>query len=983
MTPISISEDKIPLLHGADGKFTADVNVVSPANPLPESATAIAAVSFSADGKASIGNDVKLGISASTSVTLAALFKDQTGADPDLVKTFGLDKVLDDSNLIIALDLGGKADLSASGSFNYNILSATATLEAGADARLINTRVYDNRGEAAGDILADFVRNLSTPGGVVKPPRPGQVVYLEFGGYLNLGATLAAGYEAKGTHDFRQISSLTLSESYDLSVTGNFSIAAKLAGRFSVIVQSAADLHPGDPGWARVTVNRQRSRDLQISAGVSASAEIDTQGLPATGKEFLGSLLGLRAKNWINQAGSILSQAAAIHTAADLTAKIDGLAQLYLSRFINKAVGSLAQPEVQDLLGKLKNVVGSYNKVEDSAVALFDRYFDEIDTKLKPALTAIEAFGSLDQFQGEIDPVLWNVLQQITGGNILDTILDKVTGLKTVQDAAAKTLSLIEDAANKDIRDFIAISKKEFDLDNIVNELARFDSLDKFKAQASDVANHVAERIIGIAVAKFSKADFNNLVKFVQAVEKGEQGFFDKLDQLLQEAASQKFTADVSLAYENSTESDALIDVDIRLQNADGTDNGNGLAFMRSAGLADFSKILQNYDPSVVQLREGKLTHNLSSSQGIRINITGWHLDFHYQSSWQAVVHTEQQIRPTSNGMLNVFTTVDLSATHDTTRKTSKAEQEMHSNFVLRFIADTTVKSMTPDDRKYVLEVITASTASYSQRLVDSNTTPDKLKRMLGFAAELGLDKKGANMDALNPILKLNAANSFGAMEADYDVRFSELGLRNLFAAPGPLDVSAIRTILRQIVMSSYLGDPGVEPVAWLFCSDQVRALALGNPNFVTADSVLGEAGRIDFEIPFSGLVPDLEFHNSTVRALAVTLFEVEDSLIDALSQVHAAVQSGHFTLDALQKASNALAKSLNSFDSVARLGDDSAHPVFAVFDRLIQLATPARQARSSALSLTLGPPSQPDQQRVMLFQLVSEPVPLAAPAAS
>jgi hypothetical protein len=980
MNQISISEDQIPLLHGANGKFTADVDVASPTDPLPVSATAIADASFSATDKASLGNDVSLGGSASISVKLAALFKEQTGADPDLVEALALSGALNDTNMILALDLGGQADLSASGSYKYNILSATASLDAGADARLINTRVYDNRQEPARDVLADFVKNLSTPGGVVKPPMPGQVVYLEFGGYLNLGATLAAGYEAKGTHDFRQIASLKLSESYDLSVTGKFSVAAKLAGRFSVKVQSTADLHPGDNGWARVTVNRQRTRDLQISAGLSASAKIDTQGLPATGKEFIGSLLGLRAKNWINQADSILSQAASINTAADLTSKLDGLAQTYVSRFVNKAVGTLVPAEVQNLLGKLKNVIDSYNNAGDSAVALFDRYFNEIDTKLKPALTTIENFASLDQFKGEVDPVLWNVVQQITGGNILDTILDKVTGLTTLQDGATKVLSLIEDPINQDIRDFITLSKKEFDLDNIINELAKYDSLDKLKAQASDAANHVVQRILGKAVSAINKTDFNNLVKFVQAVEKGEQGFFGKFDQLLKEAASQKFTADLSLAYEKSSETDALIDVDIRLQNPDGTDNQAGLAFMRSAGLADFSKILQKYDPSVVQLRQGTLTHKMSASHGISINITGWHLNFQYQSSYLAVVNTEQQIRSTANGMLNVFTTVDMSASHDTTRKTSKVEQQMQSNFTLRFIAETTMKMMTPNDRKYVLDVVTASTAGYTLKLVDSNTTPDKLQRMLGFATELGLDKKGANMDALKPILKLNG-NSFGAIEADYDVSFSELGLRNLFAAPGPLDLTAIHTVLRQIVMSSYLGDSGLEPVAWLFCSNKVRDLALGNPNFVNADSVIDGAGQLDIEIPFPGLVPNLVFHDSTVRALVVTLFRVEASLIDAITQLHNAVQAGHFPLDALQKASDTLANSLNDFDSEARLGDDTAHPVFAVFDRLIQLATPAVEARSSALSLTLGPAGNPEQQKMMLFQLVAEPAPLAVPA--
>jgi len=71
MIPFSIDEEQIPLLHGANAKFSVNINAASPDDPYPVSATAITAASFSADDKAAIGNDVSLGVSASTSVTLA------------------------------------------------------------------------------------------------------------------------------------------------------------------------------------------------------------------------------------------------------------------------------------------------------------------------------------------------------------------------------------------------------------------------------------------------------------------------------------------------------------------------------------------------------------------------------------------------------------------------------------------------------------------------------------------------------------------------------------------------------------------------------------------------------------------------------------------------------------------------------------------------------------------------------------------------
>ena len=75
MIAIPIEENNIPLLHGTNGKFVANVEVVHPNDPIPNSNTAITAAAFTADGKAAIGNDVSLGVSAATTVTLAALFE--------------------------------------------------------------------------------------------------------------------------------------------------------------------------------------------------------------------------------------------------------------------------------------------------------------------------------------------------------------------------------------------------------------------------------------------------------------------------------------------------------------------------------------------------------------------------------------------------------------------------------------------------------------------------------------------------------------------------------------------------------------------------------------------------------------------------------------------------------------------------------------------------------------------------------------------
>ena len=102
-----------------------------------------------------------------------------------------------------------------------------------------------------------------------------------------------------------------------------------------------------------------------------------------------------------------------------------------MSRYMKNAVSSPVPVDGSATMEKLSAVVDSYKSVGDSAVTLFDRYFDRIDSALKPALDAIGKAGSLDEFHGKIDAVLGTLSRAIDRRNALNTILDKSNGLKT------------------------------------------------------------------------------------------------------------------------------------------------------------------------------------------------------------------------------------------------------------------------------------------------------------------------------------------------------------------------------------------------------------------------------------------------------------------------------------------------------------------------------------------------------------------------
>jgi hypothetical protein len=953
MSQLTFSKSSIPLWSGADGSVDVDVNVTDPSKPIDRTAgNPILKTSFDvkAGDKANFGGNsgsIQLGFNASSSVTLAPIWQNQNAAAPDLDKEFGISAGLDNQTLALTLDVGGKADLSVAGSFHYSVLQVGAELDAGVDGRFVCVRPYPVT-ESLQLILTDFFDNLALPGTLRQAPGKNELYSLEMGGYLKLGVNASAGYSIQGTKDFA-VPNLKLSETYDLSILGKLAVTGQIAGRFSVQVKAgAAD------GWANVQVFRKRTRDIQFAADIQVNASSKLGGLPQTGKEFLGALLGVNAKNWLNLVDSVVTQAGQIGSVADLKTKLDGLADIFISRYANRAIDTVIDgtPEAQNLLKRLQNVVNSYQNLDGSAIALFDRYYDVATQKadqLVAALGKISGLSSLQQFEGEIDPVVWNVFQQLTNGDPLTAILENP--LQAIQKKVDDTLSLVKDQAHSDIRDFIALAKSQFGLDPLFNEIAKFDSVDQLKAQASDEVQHLIQRLTGKLLDSIPPADLQQVFKISKQIADGTADFWKHFDDALTAASSQSFTLELNSAWERSDETTALIDVDINLTDV------RGRTFLRAAGVGDFSDILANYNPQVVRLNKGSLTHNLQSSQGVKINIVGWHLNFQYENSFQVLTQSDQQIRPTAGGRLNVFTTINMQAQKKTRRETTKAEEQLNTNFTLRFLAETNNiidgSKFDKAHQQYLIDVITGTEASYLVSFTDSNTTPEKLEEALDFAKVLGLDSVGATVPALTPMLQLSNG-SYGAIDAEYNVVFTPAGLTALFSTP--VDGGAIREILKPIVLANYIGQPFLSVVGWMYSNDSVKAVYDAEVNnFVNAGSILASA-NLRPESPIPGVPPQLHVDTSPdthFRLLTATLFKIEASLIDSFEGLQGLVMSakGGNTIspDALAKAVNRFGDVLNEFDN-QNLGDNTT---FSVIDGLIQRADAGNQVRASALDLT------------------------------
>src|SRR5262249_31625869 len=154
--------------------------------------------------------------------------------------------------------------------------------------------------------------------------------------------------------------------------------------------------------------------------------------------------------------------------------------------------------------------------------------------------------------------------------------------------------------------------------------------------------------------------------------------FFASFDKILKEAAVQKFTLALHAAYNRASENDALIDMEIKLRDGDAI-NPIGLKYMAAAGRGDFQEVLARFQPDVVKLRKGLLSHTVSRTTSLTFNIAGWHRQFNYESMHRVIVDTEQQIRDSGHGLISVFTTVDLKADSERRKRGSKSEEAVLS----------------------------------------------------------------------------------------------------------------------------------------------------------------------------------------------------------------------------------------------------------------------------------------------------------------
>ena len=424
--------------------------------------------------------------------------------------------------------------------------------------------------------------------------------------------------------------------------------------------------------------------------------------------------------------------------------------------------------------------------------------------------------------------------------------------------------------------------------------------------------------------------------------------FADRLFKAFKEAVNSSYKVALHAEYSRASETDALIHVLINM------DEPSGAALLAQAGRGDFVEIIATSDTDRVRLQEGVFTHRTRRESAFKVNIVGWHLNYRYEGFDRVITETEQHLIPSDQG-LTVLTT----ATLEVERERKRRDEAMHVDFLLRALGESAnVVKSDEGTRGYLIETLSSLTARYQLNFTDDDTSPLELSDYLAFARDLGLDKKGATLAELQPLLPATPNGHFGRVTAAYDVRFGEAAVNALLSITSlsTAGESAIRNTMRGIVLSNYLKGDTIHDVAFAYATAGVFDV-FQREGFAAFRS--GSSPRV-FSVKLSNpniLAPATVTLDTNERTILTTLFNIENSLVEAVKNLYELLQKPKGSIDpgtfedALGDFGSAL-KDFDKFDQTTDAGGVGTSTIFVMFDALVRLAA-GDSASTSVLRLT------------------------------
>jgi hypothetical protein len=831
--------------------------------------------------------------------------------------------------------LSGSVPLPAMANFDFGI-------KAGANVFYDRFCLYDSK-EPSGDVLIDLVTGLELPehaGFPTAVPGPGELLVFGYGGYLDLNAGLSWGYQLTG-HEGVAFNELRASIEYALRLKTAVNFGYKLAGNFEVSARAGSN-----PGWVRLSVKKSKSHEFDAAVGFQANGQIQVTGLPSSADEFLSSLLGADAKHALD-----LFQKVRSYTDLDkLEADADKILLGSITNLANKWLGkALDQTNVAEFLKIAGKVVDDYNSVDDKLVnAVTQLYEDYVDQNaidiLKSALTKIVGLSRRDDLANLSDSEAWKIISRLVGGDLAKLTQDNATFAEIIT-IAEKALDFLNGGWQTQLRDVIDELKSQFHLDRLFGTLAKYDSKDKLLNLADTKLQGVVEKLLGTVWDQIKSSGAGQAVKDLQKALNTINDFKDNWYKKITSALNQSFGLSVNYAYTRTTSDDVLIDVEIDVS----TDRGQRL--FNSATHGQFSTVFDTANLSLLRIYQGVLTHELTKSSQLQINVFNWET----KRIVDVLAQTVNSIEVQPTGLVNVFTT-----TASIKERTTKKGYSLESNFVMNLVGEAVrpgTESTTEDleQRKYLVTTVRKFGVTYSFGVTRNVTSASQLTHLFDLAKQVRLIKDAA---ATAASLDAQFSSGLGSVTASYVVNYDGDGILDAFQTEQGADLKAIvrdtcrQLVSAQLIASSDGGDLEDIGFAYLAGANYTTYIKDGFAAFLSDNAT--------FQLPAwapggsrQATIPS----NSSKRQVLLTLYNIETSTADRLDKLDvtlntARTHSAPVQESELEDASRGFVEEAADLDKYG-----CENTFFGVFDAFIEMGSNGKTHRESTLILQITPP--------------------------
>ena len=860
-----------------------------------------------------------------------------TADDSDLIKKYNLEEYLTADKLYLAVVFHAKADGKLSGKFPTGGLTANFGIGAGGYVGYRRLLPF-SKTQTVREIFDELFGETLLPQQINEKneiPEEGEVIVLEYGGYLKLSAGLSWGYRLTGTRSF-DVKDLRLAADYDFKLAAEAKFGYKIAGDFFVEVRRGAA-----EDWVRFVVRKKRRADLSFAADIGLTAETEIEGLPESADDFMAALFGTKAKTFLDY----FAKAEKYSSVEELEKAVGKIAKKYLQKLSDEFIGkALSNDTLEEFLGAVKKVSDYYETIDRRIVDLYEDFLDRIP-QLNESLDRILELEDFENLSKLTDAKTWELIKKLSGEKFYNLLLEEKE-FQNLLTFVQKIKDFLNEDVSAEIRKFIADLKEEFPLNDLFEELKKYDTPEELKNLADEKLQGLVEKLLGKAFN--SLGNFKKASEEVNAALKNITAFKEKWYEKITESAKRSVKFNLNYAYAKAVETDALIDVEINLANP------GAKTLVDAAACGDFTEILDRYDSSLVRINPNTvLTKNIGKASHLQINVLGWG----YERLVELLQNVEHAIETEAGGLLHVFTMETQIKQLSKKEKKKKLLEEMQSNFLLRAIGETLQPSgsgapIDPATGQYVITTVKNMAVQYDLLYRDAKTRPEELRLYLDLAELLGLIPSRRTFVAE---LEKEFPNGFGEVSVEYVVRYDDQTVRNAFTLSGDELKDWARRSIRRLLSAKYTGmrEKDWLPRVGFAYSSQNLADIYYNEGYT---AVLSKAKTVILPAWFTGgaeLAVSLSPEN---RQTIVTLYNIEKSYVERLNKLDSLVDK--CLKNGIPIPVDDLAKAARDFVGMADKLDDYGreNSFFIAFDKLTQAGSSNKWRRESAMILTIKP---------------------------